>query len=61
MDGKIPPRVPRGMRDFLPQEMLRRNYVMDVIRDVFESHGFEPLGTPATVTASSKPQFSTKG
>jgi histidyl-tRNA synthetase len=47
MDGKITPRVPRGMRDFLPQEMLRRNYVMKVIRDVFEAHGFEPLQTPA--------------
>jgi histidyl-tRNA synthetase len=38
---------PRGTKDFLPDEMLKRNWVMDKIRDVFEVYGFEPLGTPA--------------
>ena len=38
---------PRGTRDFLPEEMLRRNWVLDRIRDVFEAYGYEPLGTPA--------------
>jgi histidyl-tRNA synthetase len=38
---------PRGTRDFLPEEMLKRNWVLDRIRDVFEAYAFEPLGTPA--------------
>ncbi|MBM3292702.1 histidine--tRNA ligase [Candidatus Bathyarchaeota archaeon] len=38
---------PRGTRDFLPEEMLRRNWVIDKIRKVYENYGFEPLGTPA--------------
>lgn len=38
---------PRGTRDFLPQEMLRRNWVLDRIREVFGNYGYEPLGTPA--------------
>ena len=43
----IRPRVPRGMRDILPEQMIRRQYVINVIRDVFEEFGFEPLQTPA--------------
>ncbi len=38
---------PRGTRDFLPEEMLKRNWVLDRIREVYEIYGFEPLGTPA--------------
>ncbi len=47
MSTFIKPRVPRGMRDILPEQMIRRQYVIDVIRDVFEEFGFEPLQTPA--------------
>lgn len=43
----IKPRVPRGMRDILPEQMIRRQYVIDIIRGVFEEFGFEPLQTPA--------------
>ena len=43
---KIQPRLPKGMRDFLPQEMLRREYVFDIVRGVFHTYGFEPLQTP---------------
>ena len=43
----IKPRVPRGMRDILPEQMIRRQHVIDTIRDVFEAFGFEPLQTPA--------------
>ena len=43
----IKPRVPRGMRDILPEQMIRRQYVIGVVRDVFEEFGFEPLQTPA--------------
>jgi len=43
---KVQPRVPRGMRDILPEQMIKRQYVMDLMRQVFESFGFEPLQTP---------------
>jgi histidyl-tRNA synthetase len=36
-----------GMRDFLPDQVARRNYVFDIIRDVYEGYGFEPLETPS--------------
>jgi histidyl-tRNA synthetase len=35
------------MRDILPQKMILRQYVIEVIQDVFEEFGFEPLQTPA--------------
>lgn len=35
-----------GARDFLPLDVLRRNYVIDVIERVYQSYGFEPLDTP---------------
>ncbi len=35
-----------GMRDFLPLDVLRRNYVIDIIERVYQSYGFEPLETP---------------
>jgi len=37
----------RGMRDFLPEDIRRREYVVGVIRDVYDRYGFEPLETPA--------------
>ena len=37
----------RGMRDFLPEDIRRREYVIGVIRRVYERYGFEPLETPA--------------
>ncbi len=43
----IKPRVPRGMRDILPEQMLRRHYVINTVQEVFEAFGFEPLQTPA--------------
>ena len=38
---------PSGTRDFLPDEIRRREYVVDVVRGVYEKYGFEPLETPA--------------
>ena len=35
------------MRDFLPADVRKRNYVIGIIREVYESYGFEPLETPA--------------
>jgi histidyl-tRNA synthetase len=37
----------RGMRDFLPADVRRREYVIGVIKEVYERYGFEPLETPA--------------
>jgi len=37
----------RGMRDFLPLDVRRREYVIGIIREVYERYGFEPLETPA--------------
>src|SRR5450756_1365826 len=37
----------RGMRDFLPDDVRRRQYVIDVVRRIYERYGFEPLETPA--------------
>jgi histidyl-tRNA synthetase len=37
----------RGMRDFLPEDIRRRQYVIEVVRGVYERYGFEPLETPA--------------
>src|SRR2546425_7346606 len=38
---------PRGMRDFLPADVRRREYVIGIIKKVYERYGFEPLETPA--------------
>ena len=46
MPPKIQPRVPRGMRDILPQKMLLRQYVIGQVEQVFQRFGFEPLQTP---------------
>lgn len=43
----IKPSIPRGMRDFSPAEMIKRNYIFDIIRDCFQRFGFLPLETPA--------------
>jgi histidyl-tRNA synthetase len=41
------PLIPRGTRDFSPVEMLRRNYIFDIIRKNFSLFGYLPLETPA--------------
>ncbi len=40
-------RPARGMRDFLPEDVRRREYVIDIITGVYRRYGFEPLETPA--------------
>ncbi len=42
----IEPRLPKGMRDYLPATMIRREYVFGIVREVFHLYGFEPLQTP---------------
>jgi histidyl-tRNA synthetase len=38
---------PSGTRDFLPDDIRRREYVIGIVRGVYERYGFEPLETPA--------------
>jgi len=38
---------PRGTRDFLPEDMRVRRFILDRIREGFERHGFEEMDTPA--------------
>jgi histidyl-tRNA synthetase len=47
MTKKIKPQTLKGFRDFLPEEMVIRQKVIDILKNVFESYGFEPLETPA--------------
>ncbi len=41
------PSIPKGTRDFGPDEIAYRNYIFQTIKDVFENHGFQPIETPA--------------
>ncbi len=41
------PALPKGTRDFLPAEVNRRNYIFDVVENVFRKYGFLPIETPA--------------
>lgn len=43
----IKPQTLKGFRDFLPTEARKRQYVIDTLKKVFESYGFEPFETPA--------------
>ncbi len=44
--SKLSTTPPKGSRDFLPEELRRREYVTAAIRQVYEAYGFEPLQTP---------------
>jgi len=41
------PSIPKGTRDFTPLEMVRRNYIFDLIRKIFQIFGYQPIETPA--------------
>lgn len=41
------PSIPKGTRDFSPEEMAKRNYIFDTIKEVFMLHGFRQIETPA--------------
>lgn len=40
------PSIPKGMRDFSPTEVTKRNYIFDTIRSVFQLYGYQPIETP---------------
>lgn len=44
------PGIPKGMRDFSPLEMAKRNYIFTTIREVFSLYGFQQIETPAMET-----------
>ena len=41
------PSIPKGTRDFTPEQTARRNYIFDTIKDVFRSFGYSQIETPA--------------
>lgn len=41
------PSLPQGTRDFGPEVVRKRNYILHIIKQVFELYGFQPLETPA--------------
>ena len=43
----VKPQLLRGFRDFLPAQMILRQNVIRTMREIFETHGFAPLDTPA--------------
>ena len=41
------PSIPKGTRDFTPQEMAKRNYIFNTIREVYHLFGYQQIETPA--------------
>ena len=46
------PSVPKGTRDFLPIQMVKRNYLFDTLRSIFKKYGYLPIETPAVENLS---------
>lgn len=44
------PSIPKGTRDFGPDEMAKRNYIFDTIKSVYALYGFQQIETPAMET-----------
>ena len=42
----IKPSIPKGTRDFSPSEVLKRNYIFDIIKSVFKKFGYLEIQTP---------------
>ncbi len=41
------PSIPKGTRDFNPEQVAKRNYIFNTIRNSFERFGFQPIETPS--------------
>ncbi len=41
------PSIPKGTRDFNPEEVSRRNYIFNAIKETFSLYGFQPIETPS--------------
>ncbi|MEM6725993.1 MAG: histidine--tRNA ligase [Bacteroidota bacterium] len=46
------PSLPKGTRDFNPQQVNKRNYIIDTLKQVFTKFGYQPLETPAVENLS---------
>jgi len=46
------PSIPKGTRDFAPEEVIKRNYIFDTIRRTFIKYGYQPLETPVMESLS---------
>jgi len=44
------PSIPKGTRDFGPEEMAKRNYIFNTIKSVYALYGFQQIETPAMET-----------
>jgi histidyl-tRNA synthetase len=40
------PSIPKGTRDFTPEQIVKRNYIFDTVKSVFIKYGFQPIETP---------------
>mgnify|MGYP003739367295 CR=1 FL=1 len=43
----IQPRIFKGARDFLPEQMLHRERILEIMRKTFKKYGYAPVETPA--------------
>ena len=41
------PSIPKGTRDFSPSEVVKRNYIFDIVKKHFQTFGFQPIETPS--------------
>ncbi len=48
--GNQKPSIPKGTRDFGPEEMAKRNYIFNTIKEVYALYGFQQIETPAMET-----------
>ncbi len=46
------PSIPKGTRDFSPEEVAKRNYIFETIKKEFKSFGFQPIETPSFENSS---------
>ncbi len=46
------PSIPKGTRDFNPEQVAKRNYIFNTIRGAFETFGFQPIETPSFENSS---------
>ena len=48
--GQNKPSIPKGTRDFGPEEMAKRNYIFNTIKEVYALYGFQQIETPSMET-----------
>ncbi|SDR65031.1 histidine--tRNA ligase [Christiangramia echinicola] len=46
------PSIPKGTRDFSPEEVVKRNYIFEIIQSEFKRFGFQPIETPSFENSS---------